>query len=185
MASAKRPELTPGLTGREFSRWCWLKAELIACAKTLGIRTTGSKDTLTARITAALDGLPFTEPQATVAKPGKQLTGHLTSSSVIPAGQRCSRVVRDWFVSQVGTGFRFDAPMREFFARTTGSQTLQDALDHYRATRTTTPQPIDSQFEFNRFTRDWYARNPGGSRQEMLAAWQAVKALPIEDPPLR
>jgi hypothetical protein len=70
--------------------------------------------------------------------------------------------------------------MREFFARTTGSQTLQDALDHYLATRTTTPQPIDSQFEFNRFTRDWYARNPEGSRQEMLAAWQDFRQLPAE-----
>jgi hypothetical protein len=66
----QRLEPTPNLTGREFPRWYWLKADPIA------------------RIEVALDGLTFTEPQATAAKPGAQLTGHLTPSSVIPGGQR-------------------------------------------------------------------------------------------------
>jgi hypothetical protein len=80
-------------------------------------------------------------------------------------------------VSQVGTGFRFDGPMREFFAQTDGSHTLQDALNRYTATRTTAPKPIDSQFEFNRFTRHWYATTPGGTRQEKLLAWREFRAL--------
>lgn len=180
MPPSARPPLVPTLSGEELRRWYWLKAELIAFARELGIQTSGAKDTLTARIAATLDGHDVTELHPPPTTPATQLTGPLTGDTIIPAGQRCSRVVREWFVSQVGTGFRFDGAMREFFAQTDGSHTFQDALDHYQATRTVAPKPIDSQFEFNRFTRHWYATHPGGTRQDMLVAWQTFRALPAE-----
>ena len=180
MATSQRPPLTADLNGSEFTRWYWLNTELTVFARQLGIQTTGGKNTLTARIAAALDGHEFTEPHTTSNTPATQLTGHLTGDTIIPAGQRCSRAVREWFVSQVGSGFRFDGPMRDFFAQTDGSHTLQDALDHYQAKRTTAPKPIDSQFEFNRFTRHWYATNDGGTRQEMLVEWRKFRTLPAE-----
>jgi len=38
-------------------------------------------------------------------------------------------------------------------------------------------QEIGKQFEYNQFTRDYFAANPGGSRKEMMDAWKTVRAL--------
>lgn len=180
MTDENRPSLTADLTSAELLRWYWLKEELAEFARRLGVRATGSKELLTRRIAATLDGVPFDEPP-TPARAGKaQLVGPLTLQTVIPRGQRCSQVVRAWFVEQVGDRFSFDAEMRAFFASTDGSQTLQDALNHYVATRWRDAKPIDPQFEFNRFTRAWHETHPSGTHDEVLRGWRDNRARPVD-----
>lgn len=110
--ASSRPDLVPGLSSEEFQRWYWLKTELVDFARTLGIRASGGKELLTARIAASLDGRDFAEPAPIRSSGRRQLAGELSATTVIPAGQRCSQVVRRWLEGQVGSGFRFDAPMR-------------------------------------------------------------------------
>lgn len=181
MADESRPELTSALTGAELTRWYWLRDELADFARRLGLRTTGSKDLLTRRIAARLDGVDLTEPEQTRRAGTAQLRGPLTADTVIPQGQRCTQVVRAWFVHEVGPSFRFDAAMRAFFAETDGTQTLRDALQHHLATRGTQTKPIDAQFEFNRFTRAWHEANPEGKREDLLRAWQDYRARPVDE----
>ncbi len=181
---SRRPDLTPALPADEFVRWYWLKDELAAFARVLGISATGAKAVLSERIGAALAGEDYAEPVAGAGarrRTGPQLSGPLTAHTVIPAGQRCSQVVRAWFVEQIGTGFAFDAPMREFFAATDGHQTLADALAHWRATRDRPQREIDAQFEYNRFTRAWHREHPTGTRAELLSDWQAYRGLPSDE----
>lgn len=180
-SDSQRPQLSRDLTGSEFLRWYWLKDELIEFGRALGVRTTGGKELLAQRLAATLDGLPFTEPGLQRSANSKQLSGPLTASTVIPKGQRCSQVVRGWFTEQVGESFGFDGEMRAFFANTDGTQTLQDALDHYQATRDQGQKVIGSQFEYNRFTRAWYEARPDGSRKELLEAWQNYRSLPVDE----
>lgn len=177
----QRPQLSRDMTGSELMRWYWLKDELVEFARTLGIRATGGKELLAGRIAATLDGLTFTEPAPQRATASTQLSGPLTASTVIPRGQRCSQAVRGWFVEQVGASFGFDEPMRTFFATTDGTQTLQDALDHYLATRGAGQKSIGEQFEYNRFTRAWHESHPDGSREELLAAWRHYRSLPVDE----
>lgn len=179
--NSRRPALSRGLTGAELQRWYWLKDELTEFARSLGIRTTGGKSLLTQRIAAALDGLPFTEPAQRRTGSTTQLSGALTASTLIPRGQRCSQVVRAWFAEQLGGPFRFDGEMRAFFANTDGTQTLQDALDHYHATRDREPNGIDAQFEYNRFTRAWHSEHRDGSREELLEAWRDYRRRPVDE----
>lgn len=150
---SQRPELSRELTGSEFSRWYWLKDELTEFARTLGVRTTGSKDLLMQRLEATLDNRTFIEPAPKRPAGNKQLSGSVTASTVIPKGQRCSQIIRSWFITQVGKSFGFDSEMRAFFANTDDTQTLQDALNHYLETRDQGQKSISSQFEYNRFTR--------------------------------
>lgn len=175
-----RPELTANLTGAELRRWYWLTDELADLARRLGVRATGGKALLTERLTAALDGEAFAEPMRARHAAGAQLSGTLTASTPIPPGQRCSQIVRAWFVDQVGPSFVFDATMRSFFAGADGTQTLQDALTHYRTTRGEGATAIDATFEYNRFTRRWHRENPGGARADLLRAWQEYRALPVD-----
>ncbi|MGP6175041.1 DUF6434 domain-containing protein [Corynebacterium sp. A21] len=175
-----RPALQPGISTREFQRWYWLKEELISFARELGIPTSGAKDLLTRRIAAKLAGENLPEPAVIRRSRSRQLSGELSARTEIPAGQRCSQVLRAWFTQQLGTGFHFDAPMREFFANTDGTQTLADALNHWHVTREQVPGSIDPQFEYNRFTRAWHRDHPEGTPAQLRSAWRAYRSQPID-----
>ncbi len=176
-----RPALDPSISAEEFQRWYWLREELAGFARVLGIRVSGGKDLLAARIAARLDGREFVEPATPKRGGAHQLAGILSADTVIPQGQRCSHVVRAWMIEQAGEGFHFDAEMRAFFAESDGTRTLQDALDHWHATRGRAQRGIDRQFEYNRVTRAWYEANPGGSREDMRAAWRDYRSRPVDE----
>ncbi|MEV6676519.1 DUF6434 domain-containing protein [Streptomyces erythrochromogenes] len=186
----ERPLLSAALTGAQLLRWYWTLAELTGLARQMGVTARGGKTALTARLAAALDGLP--EPAAACADPGPEVAGAVAprraglqlaapvdGATVIPPGQRCSQVLREYFVREIGPGFRFDAFMREYVAGHAG-HTLGEAVGHWHATRerAAEPQEVGAQFEFNRFLRDWHARHPGGARTDALAAWRAHRARP-------
>lgn len=174
-----RPNLTTALSEQEFLRWYWLKAELEAFARETNVRASGGKDLLSARIGAALAGRGFDEPASARRAQTRQLEAPLSPATVIPVGQRSSQVVRAWVRDQIGPSFHFDAAMRGFFAQSDGTQTMQDAIDHFHATRDQGSNGIDEQFEYNRFTRAWYETHPGGSRNELLADWRTYRDTPI------
>ncbi|MEU9301971.1 DUF6434 domain-containing protein [Streptomyces sp. NPDC048269] len=176
-----RPAPTPALTGAELARWYWTLAELSALARAMGLSAGGGKAAVTARLAAALDGLPpEPAPQApTARRGGRQLARPVDRTTVIPQGQRCSQVLREFFVREIGPGFHFDAFMREYVAQGAG-RTLAEAVAHWHATRARAaePQEVAAQFEFNRFLRDWHAHHPDGARTEALAAWRAHRSRP-------
>ncbi|MFD0273537.1 DUF6434 domain-containing protein [Kitasatospora sp. NPDC127111] len=177
-AAESRPPLTADLTGAELLRWYWTLDELTGLARTMGVARHGGKTALTARLAAALDGRPL--PAAPARRPaGAQLAEPVDGDTVIPPGQRCSQVLRRYFVEAIGPGFHFDAFMRDFIARNPG-RTLADAVAHWHATRpdAALPREIAEQFEFNRFTSAWHGRNPTGTRAQARAAWYAHRALP-------
>lgn len=173
-----RPQLSSVRSGAELRRWYWLKAELIELARARGVSSVGGKQELTARLAADLDGEP--PPSALpAARAAGQLTGPLSTDTVIPDGQRASQLLRAFFTEAIGPSFRFDGPMREFIAEGAG-RTLGDAVDHWYATRNRPRHEIAPQFEFNRFTRAWHQSHPDGTREQALAAWQAHRALPVD-----
>lgn len=51
-----RPKLTGKLSAEEFRRWYWLKAELLAFARSRGIDATGGKQDVAERIAKSLAG---------------------------------------------------------------------------------------------------------------------------------
>lgn len=172
--------MTRDLTGAELLRWYWLKVELADFARHYGIRATGGKELLARRIVAYLDGCAFTEPAATKRGTAGQLSGPLTLATSIPEGQRCSQVLRAWFLEELGASFRFDGCMRDFFAATDGTQTLADAVEHWHRTRGREQKTIDAQFEYNRFTRAWHGKHPDGSKGELLSAWSDYRNQPVD-----
>ncbi|MFG2918293.1 DUF6434 domain-containing protein [Kitasatospora sp. NPDC048298] len=178
-ATESRPPLTAGLTGSELLRWYWTLDELTALARSMGVARHGGKAALTARLAAALDGTPPPAAPARRSPATAQLAAPVDGDTVIPPGQRCSQVLRRYFVETIGPGFHFDAFMRDFIARSAG-RTLADAVAHWHATRpeTVRPREIGEQFEFNRFTSAWHRANPAGTRAQARDAWYAHRALP-------
>jgi hypothetical protein len=174
-----RPPLTDQLSADEFLRWYWLRAELAAFARSLGLGAGGAKTELTDRIAARLAGRSVPAAVRHRRRPGR-LPEPLTPATVIPAGHSCSQQVRQWLAGAVGPSFRFDAAMREFFASADGPRTLSDAVTHWHRTRQRPERAIDPQFELNRFTRRWHLDHPNGSRRDLLTDWAAYRALPLE-----
>ncbi|MDK9499571.1 DUF6434 domain-containing protein [Streptomyces katrae] len=174
-----RPAATPELSGAELLRWYWTLEELTGLARRTGVPAGGGKAALTERLAAALDGRAVPAPAPAARRGGRQLKAPVDGASVIPEGQRCSQVLREFFLREIGPGFHFDAFMREYVARGAG-RTLADAVAHWHATRqrAAEPQEVGAQFEFNRFLRDWHARHPDGTRDQALAAWREHRARP-------
>ncbi|WP_405977566.1 DUF6434 domain-containing protein [Streptomyces sp. NBC_00158] len=174
-----RPELTPELSGSELLRWYWTLGELTGLARRMAVPAGGGKAALTERLAAALDGRAVPAPAPAARRDGRQLKAPVDGSSVIPEGQRCSQVLREFFLREIGPGFHFDAFMREYVAQGAG-RTLAEAVAHWRATRqrAAEPQEVGAQFEFNRFLRDWHARHPGGTRDRALDAWREHRSRP-------
>ncbi|TVZ84239.1 hypothetical protein FB157_121164 [Streptomyces sp. BK340] len=174
-----RPPLTAALTGAELLRWYWTLDELTGLARTMGVARHGGKAAVTARLAAALDGLPLPAAPARRRPATAQLAEPVDGGTVIPAGQRCSQILRRYFIEAIGPGFHFDAFMRDFIAGNPG-RTLADAVAHWHATRpdAARPREIEGQFEFNRFTSAWHRENPAGTRAQALEAWYAHRALP-------
>ncbi|MEU3406430.1 DUF6434 domain-containing protein [Streptomyces sp. NPDC006670] len=175
----ERPPLTPDLTGAELTRWYWTLAELTALARRLDVPRGGGKGALTERLRAALDGepLPVAAPRRAAAV--RQLSAPVDGATVIPDGQRCSQVLREFFRREIGPGFHFDAHMRAYVAENPG-RTLAEAVAHWHTTRDVAaePQEIGAQFEFNRFLRAWHADHPAGTREEALEAWRTHRSAP-------
>ncbi|MFF2118682.1 DUF6434 domain-containing protein [Kitasatospora sp. NPDC058184] len=174
-----RPEPSAALSGNELARWYWTLTELTTLARELGVPRGGGKAALTERLRAALDGAapPAAPPRAR--KAGRQLAAPVDGSTVIPEGQRCSQVLREYFRREIGPAFHFDAPMRTFIAESAG-RTLADATTHWHTTRQAAAQPQDigPQFELNRFLRAWHTSHPAAPHTEALTAWRTHRAHP-------
>lgn len=187
IAGEERPRLSRSLSGAELARWYWTLAELSVLAREMGLSSGGGKAAVTARIAAALDGRrppAGRTPAPSARRAGRQLAAPVGGDSVIPAGQRCSQVLREHFAREIGPGFHFDAFMREYVAQGAG-RTLAEAVAHWRATRGEAAQPreIGAQFELNRFLRDWHADHPAGTRSEAMAAWRVHRSRPRGEGP--
>lgn len=180
-----RPPARSDMSAAEFRRWYWLKTELRAFAAQLGVSAAGSKEQIADRIAAALDGHPdevSAAPPTAARRSTRQLTAPLNLDDVVPPGQRCTALVRQFMVDQVGTGFRFDAHMRQFFAHPEG-RTLADAVALWRDTRDAPPPAIGRQFEYNTFVRAYRESHPGASHQQVVAAWRSYRDTPVDQRP--
>lgn len=154
-----RPDLTQDMSVQELQRWYWLRTELAGFARSVGVATSGSKQELTTRVVAYLDGGTPTTSGTRRPAPPPPLAEPLTTATLIPAGQRCTQQLRHDLTKVIGPSFRFDAAMRDFITGGAG-QTLGAAVEHWHGTRSQPRPAIGVQFELNRFLRDWHHTIP-------------------------
>ena len=167
------------MTEEEFVRWYWTLAELQAFARTLGVRVSGAKADVKARIAAQLGGRP--QPSAARPATSDQIVGPLSADTVIPAQQRATQDLRRYFEQEIGPSFRFNGHMRALLAQ--GGVTLGDAVAHWHETLGSELPPQSESLEFNRFTKAWHRAHPEGAAGEARAAWKRYRALPEDERP--
>ncbi|CAE7793869.1 unnamed protein product [Symbiodinium sp. CCMP2456] len=182
----KRPDLKPGLDVDVFKACYWEVKELAAFCREHGLSTSGVKADVTQRVETYLrTGKRATEPDV---KSSSHLTG--ARDSALPGGLKLTTPVcnykndaatRAFFQQHCGAGFRFNEYLRGFAKGVPEGQDLTygDLVQGWKEAegeRKEGKTAIGKQFEYNQFTRDFFAANAGGSREEMMEAWRAVRS---------
>lgn len=169
-----RPEIASITSGAEIRRWYWSKAELVSHARVLGVRSTGGKFLILDRIAHVLDTGETAFPGDVAHRPKSKFDWHsepLDDDTIITDSYKNTQNVRRYFKSRLGEGFKFNIAFMEWMRANTG-KTLADACAAFPASQS---KPGETQIkdhnQFNQYTRDFLAANPGLGMDDVRRVW--------------
>ena len=178
-----RLELKKDLDVQDFLSYYWLKEELQVFCRENGMSAAGSKMEITDRIAAFLQTGEINKPAKKRKSPSKDVLSELNLDTVITENHRCSQTVRAFFKSVIPK-FHFSTYIQNYFKENAG-KTYRDVVhawyeEEERKKNPSYKKQIGSQFEYNQFTRDYFAdpKNKGSNREEAIKAWNVLKKLP-------
>ena len=190
-----RPALDERTDPDVFARYYYLKEELLAFCRANGMATSGSKTDLAARVERFLRSGQVAEAAATAAdaqarrraRPQAASQAEPAVDALLGSDFKCTEERRSFFESQVGRRFHFSVKLQRYL-RSNPKATYADAIAEWRRldaarsgpARDTETDPIDPQFEYNRYIRAFFADNPGRSLKEAIACWRFRRELPGE-----
>lgn len=179
-----RPNIEDCSTGTEFRRWYYLKSELVDFAKTNGIPFHGGKFEIADRIEAALNFEPIPEPK----KRHSTSRFNWAKASLTPALPITDNIsfgpnVRNFFECQIGPAFVCNSDFMDWVREHVGA-TLSEAVDAWKMLEARKSDPefqtrIRSHNQYNQFTRDILAANPGLALNAVRQIWKAKRQLPL------
>jgi SAP domain-containing protein/uncharacterized protein DUF6434 len=164
----------------DFRSHYWMKAELIAFARRLGLATHGYKPEIEKRIERRLLGRAHREPTP------KRPAARRDSSRPLRRGTRVvnfksDEATRAWFRSQIGPHFHFTWHVNQWRLAHPNA-TYGDLVDEWiaedeRRRRPDYEAPIARQGKWNRWVRAFFAdpSNAGKSLRDAARAWNAAK----------
>ena len=180
-----RPLLKKDLKVQDFRNFYWLKEELQTFCRENGMSTSGSKVEISDRIVIFLQTGKIQKPLRKVKSTAKEeKSTDLSLDTVITANHRCSQEVRAFFKTAINPKFHFSTYIQHYIKNGIG-KTYHDVVNawHEEEERKKDPsykKQIGSQFEYNQFTRDYFAdsKNKGKNREDAIKAWNTIKMLP-------
>ena len=178
----ERPTLDKDISLTDFNEFYWLKEELVAFCKIVGISTSGSKIELTSKIQeylttgTILSNIKSTKPATSKFDWNKE---PLSKSTVITDNYKNTENVRAFFISQIGANFSFNVKFMNWIKNNIG-KTLNDAMDEWKNLKEIKKDKnykteIDPQFEYNRYMRAFLADNPNLSSKDAMRFWKIKK----------
>lgn len=170
----ERPFLSTRLESQAFRNFYYLKEELCAFCRSVGLSAAGSKQELTERIARFLEtGEKVGKPS--VHKP-KRLIQEITPKTVIEKDIVCSEKHRAFFRREIGKSFTFNIAFQKWLKSHAGSTYADAVTAWYEIRKAKKSDPIGKQFEYNTYICDFFADNPGKSLQEAIRCWTFKKA---------
>lgn len=177
----ERPELSKELDYDIFLQYYYLKEELVAFCKEVGLSTTGGKKDITQRIEYFLKtGETLAE---TVSKRKNVVvnSNELSLDSVIEENFVCSETHRAFFKSIIGDSFSFNVTFQKYLKNNAG-KTYSDAVNEWYKIKEDKKKnkgklEIDSQFEYNTYIRDFFKDNSDKTLKDAIQCWNFKKGL--------
>ena len=167
----------------DFKSYYWMKQDLVAFARQLGLPTHGYKPELSTRILEFLTGAAQPEgrkKEKVAAKVPRDSNARLRRDTPV-VNYKSDKKTREFFKSQIGPEFHFTYHVNQYRLAHDGL-TYGDLTDEWIAERdrrkTESYQPnIADHGEYNQFIRDYFAdaANRGKTMRDAATAWTAVK----------
>ncbi|MEL6538503.1 MAG: DUF6434 domain-containing protein [Bacteroidota bacterium] len=182
-----RPDFEQITTGAEFNRWYWLKNEMVALCKTMGLPYSGSKFELRDRIMYALDhdGALLPAPKKRTKSGFNWAKAELTPETVITDNVTFGQNLRRFMKRQVGEHFAFNTDFMAWVKAHVG-HTLAQAVKKWHQLEARKSDPsfrteIAQHNMYNQYTRDFLDDNPELTPGDARRCWLLKKQLPTED----
>lgn len=177
----KRPELKISLSPSDFKNNYWLKSELIAFCRAIGINTSGGKIEIATRIEQFLAtgkcDVRLKKPSCTSNFDWK--SGELKLSTILTDNYKNTENIRAFMSLHIGKHFKFNTEFMNWAKNNVG-KTLSDAIQEWNRIyvlkknkqQITTIAP---QFEYNLFIRDYFANNPTMKLKDAIQCWKGKR----------
>ncbi len=180
-----RPELNNSMDVATFKNFYWDKKELVSFCKSNRLPCAGGKIELAQSIEIFLRTGHIKESAGPIKRYGKLDSEELITRNTPVVNYKNDAQTKQFFLDVIGSKFHFNSYLRQFakIPDMDGSLTYGDLVDgwlKYEADKKALKQkaPIDKQFQFNQFQRDFYASEKCKTRAQMLDAWKLVRSVP-------
>jgi len=178
-----RPNLTVSLNPELFKNCYWDKKELVSFCSANGLSTIGGKADLVNRIEYFLHtGQKLASIK--IKRIDRRDSDNKITKDTLVVNYKNDAKTRNFFEKEIGTHFRFNSYLRQFAKNSNKDSNLTygDLIQGWIKTEeqkqnSSYKSTIDKQFEFNQFQRDFYAKEKGKNRKELVAAWQLVRSV--------
>ncbi len=177
---SQRPKLEKTLDSATFSSFYYLKKELVDFCKENRLSTFGSKAELKNRITLFLDTGKEEKPSFRTNRKINRTIDELDEETVIESNIVCSEMLRSFFREKIGKNFSFNVSFQKWVKANAG-KTYGDAIQKYGEIieeKKKTKTEIDSQFEYNKYIRDFFIDNQEKNLCDAIVCWNYKKNLP-------
>lgn len=170
----ERPGLNADLACEKFKECYYLKKELIEFCRENDLQITGSKSELTERIAE------FLKTGKRIRKPNifkkNSVQGDITLDMLIEDNFVCSEKHRAFYRKQIGKSFSFNVLFQKWLKNNAG-KTYQDSIDAYYQIKKEKKRksPIDKQFEYNAYIRDFFQDNKDKNLEQAIQCWKYKK----------
>lgn len=178
-----RPDISSFNNGDALKRWYWRKDELVAHARSLGVKTTGGKFLILDRIAHTLNTGERAFPGDIKPRTISGFDWHaapLTNATVITDTYKNSQNVRRFFKARLGDRFSFNIAFMDWMKANVGA-TLGDACAIYPTLKAAPgATQIRDHNQFNQYTRDFLKDNPDLGMDDVHRVWALKIQLPSD-----
>ncbi len=181
-----RPDLDREISLENFRNFYWLKTELVAFCREVGIDSTGGKIEISKRIVKFLEtGEIITVSSKQKAKSTSRFdwkTEILSLNTIITDNYKNSENVRTFFQNAIGKHFKFNVEFMNWM-KTNSGKNLGEAVEKWKQIAELKKDKdykteIAPQFEYNRYIRDFLNNNPDLSSKDAMACWKIKRSKP-------
>ena len=170
-------KLDNDLNADEFREYYFLKKDLVEFCRRNGLKVSGNKKDLEERIIYYLDNNQELDNGKKTVKRSKHST--ISMDTVIGENFVCSQLARLFFEKNIGESFKFKVGFQKWLKQNP-DKTFGDAIIAYEEITNNHKNhdgPIDSQFEYNTYIRDFFKFNKDKSFKDAVKCWNYKKNL--------
>ncbi|OGC14012.1 hypothetical protein A2290_02350 [candidate division WOR-1 bacterium RIFOXYB2_FULL_36_35] len=180
----KRPILNKNISFKDFNNWYFEKDELVNFCRDNGLKITGQKLDIKARVENFLKTGESHQAPIENNKKTKEIkqTPPKSINEEIPDNYTSSELYRKYFKSVIGPHFHFTAYMMKHM-KEHPKMTFKDYINEWiaeyerRKDKSYKPQIMKS-CEYNQYIRDFFSDNPTRKLKEAIQCWKYKRNLP-------